>query len=113
MATETGEHYPSHARLEDALSFGHRFVQLSTIFQLVLVGGGLAQGGAGGFAAAGAQSVQFISNPGRAANGQGSFIVGRSHALNITDLSASAIEKESYSRIGVCLTNQGGIGSRF
>jgi hypothetical protein len=86
VAAQTGEHYLSHACFEDALGLGHRFVQLSTIFQLVFVGGGLAQEGGGGFAAIGAQSVKFISNPGRAANGQCGFIVGRSHALNITDL---------------------------
>jgi hypothetical protein len=89
------------------LSFSQSIIQQGAFFQLGIIAPGVVCQCAGRLAAIGAQAVEFVSNPGRASDRQGSMTFAWSHATKMTDLRQGAIEKESLSGIGVCLTTQG------
>ena len=85
-----------------------RFVQAGAFFQLRFIHRAFGQQSGGGLAATGAQGIQIIGGPRRAANRKCGMLFSRSHGPKMTHLHRAATEKESLSEIGVCLTNNYG-----
>ena len=68
VPAQTGEHDLTDGALKHALGVRDGVIQTGAFFQLSLVHGGFGQDMPGGFAATGAQGVQVVGEPGRAAN---------------------------------------------
>jgi hypothetical protein len=86
MAAQAGKHDVTHGRFEHSMGLGQRIIQPGAFFYFGLISCGFAQKEPGGLAAGRAHCIQFIRDPGRTANWQGSVTFDWSHGAMVTDL---------------------------
>jgi hypothetical protein len=74
VSTQTGKHDVADCNFEHTLGFGQSVVQTGTFFQFGFIECRVADNDTCGLAAGSAQRIEFVGNPGGAANRQGSVI---------------------------------------
>ncbi len=88
------------------MRFGQRIIEARTLFQLRFIERLAANQGLGGFRAVFPQTINFISQPRRAANRKRRVTLCCSHKLILAQPQSARIERQSDSGISVCPTSR-------